>query len=102
MPMKFCPHCGSDIVYKVPAGDNRKRAVCSACGQIHYSNPKIVVGCVPEHEGRVLLCKRAIDPRAGLWTLPAGYMENQETAADGAAREAAEEACARADVGPSF
>ena len=96
--MKFCSNCGSaDIGLRVPDGDNRPRFVCAACGTIHYQNPKIVVGCLPEWEGRVLLCRRAIEPRHGLWTLPAGFLENAETLAAGAVRETVEEARAHVD-----
>ncbi len=78
--MKFCSHCGSPrLALRIPDGDNLPRFVCADCGTIHYQNPKIVVGCLPEWQGRVLLCKRAIEPRYGLWTLPAGFLENGET-----------------------
>lgn len=101
--MKFCSACGSDrIEFRVPEGDALPRFVCAACGTIHYQNPKIVVGCLPEWEGQVLLCRRAIEPRQGLWTLPAGFLENGETIAAGAARETLEEASARVDVGPLY
>ena len=94
--MKFCSHCGSPrIEWRVPQGDTLPRFVCAACGTIHYQNPKVVVGCLPEWEGRVLLCKRAIEPRHGLWTLPAGFLENGETIQAGALRETLEEANAR-------
>lgn len=93
--MKFCSECGGTIELRIPAGDDRKRFVCSACEHIHYVNPRVIVGCLPIHEGQVLLCKRAIEPRRGLWTLPAGFMENGESTADGAARETWEEAEAR-------
>ena len=83
---------------RIPEGDTLERAVCDACGTIHYQNPKIVVGCLPVHGERILICKRAIEPRYGLWTLPAGFMENNETAAEGAAREALEEANARVAI----
>lgn len=83
---------------EVPNGDNRPRHVCLACGAIHYHNPKIVVGCIPVWENKILLCRRAIEPKYGLWTLPAGFMENGETTAEGAARETLEEAGARVDV----
>ena len=76
----------------IPDGDNRHRYVCDACGTIHYQNPNVVTGCIPEWEDRILLCKRAIEPRYGSWTLPAGFMENSETNMQGAARETAEEA----------
>ena len=89
-------------VYKVPPGDDRERLVCADCGFIHYENPKIVVGTVVEHAARVLLCRRAIQPRRGFWTLPAGYLESRETVFDGAKREALEEACAEIEVGDLF
>jgi ADP-ribose pyrophosphatase YjhB (NUDIX family) len=92
--MKFCSHCGSTLTLTVPPGDHLPRFVCKACGAIHYQNPKIVAGCVAEWQGRLLLCKRAIEPRLGFWTLPAGFMENGETTAEAAARESAEEALA--------
>ncbi|MBU0603330.1 MAG: NUDIX hydrolase [Gammaproteobacteria bacterium] len=93
--MKFCAHCGSPVERLVPAGDNRLRHVCPACGCIHYQNPRLVVGTLPVWGDQVLLCRRAIEPRHGYWTLPAGFMENGESAADGALRETMEEACAR-------
>lgn len=93
--MKFCADCGSKVEQRVPVGDNRLRHVCPACGTIHYQNPRMVVGTLPVWEGRVLLCRRAIEPRLGYWTLPAGFLENGESAADGALRETLEEACAR-------
>ncbi len=96
--MNFCPNCGGKVNHQIPEGDDRPRHVCSACGAIHYQNPKLVVGVIPEWEGRILLCRRAIAPREGLWTLPAGYLENGETAADGARRETWEEARARVDA----
>lgn len=89
-------------IYKVPAGDDRERLVCAECGYIHYENPKIVVGSVVVHGDRVLLCRRAIQPRRGFWTLPAGYLEARETVIDGAKREALEEACAEIDVTDLF
>jgi ADP-ribose pyrophosphatase YjhB (NUDIX family) len=97
--MRFCSHCGSDgIALRVPDGDNLPRYVCTACGTIHYQNPKVVVGCLAEWENRVLLCRRAIEPRYGLWTLPAGFLENGETIFAGAARETLEEASARIEL----
>ncbi|MFK8047963.1 MAG: NUDIX hydrolase [Halioglobus sp.] len=93
--MKFCTQCGNSVTLQIPAGDDRERHVCVRCDIIHYSNPKIIVGCVPHFEGKVLLCKRAIEPRKGYWTLPAGFMENGETTPQGAARETWEEAEAR-------
>jgi ADP-ribose pyrophosphatase YjhB (NUDIX family) len=97
--MKFCSHCGQPVTLLVPAGDHRPRHVCTACGTVHYQNPKIVAGCVPEHGGRILLCRRAIEPRLGYWTIPAGFMENDETTQQAAEREAAEEAEARVEIG---
>ncbi|MES9862406.1 MAG: NUDIX hydrolase [Candidatus Thiodiazotropha sp. LLP2] len=96
--MNFCSQCGAKVEVKVPDGDNRPRHVCDACNTIHYHNPKIVVGCIPVWEEKILLCRRAIEPRYGLWTLPAGFMENGETSQEGAARETLEEATARVDV----
>jgi ADP-ribose pyrophosphatase YjhB (NUDIX family) len=88
----------SAFVQKIPEGDTRPRLVCDTCGFIRYDNPKIVVGSVVGHEGRILLCRRAINPRSGFWTLPAGYLELNETTAEGAAREAYEEATARIEI----
>jgi ADP-ribose pyrophosphatase YjhB (NUDIX family) len=93
--MKFCTSCGNTIILLIPEGDDRERHVCSSCEQIHYSNPRVIVGCVPVYEGKILLCKRAIEPRKNYWTLPAGFMENRETTQQGAARETWEEARAR-------
>ena len=90
--MKFCSECGASVRLCVPPGDNLPRYVCDACTTVHYQNPKIVAGCVLEWRGRILLCRRAIEPRHGLWTLPAGFMENSESAVAAAAREALEEA----------
>lgn len=97
--MNYCSHCGNSVIVQVPAGDHLPRHVCGRCGIVHYQNPKIIVGCVPEHGGRILLCRRAIEPRYGYWTIPAGFMENGETLADGAARECLEEAGAVVEVG---
>ncbi len=93
--MNFCSSCGSKVSLLIPVGDNRHRYVCDACGMIHYQNPNIVTGCIPEWEDRILLCKRAIEPRSGTWTLPAGFLENGESSMFGAAREAQEEANAQ-------
>lgn len=93
--MKFCSSCGNTVILRIPAGDDRERFVCSSCEVIHYVNPRVIVGCVPVYEGRVLLCQRAIEPRKDYWTLPAGFMENGETSVQGAARETWEEARAR-------
>src|SRR5256885_9848376 len=100
--MKFCPNCAAPIVKRVPPGDSLPRDVCDACGSVHYQNPKLVVGSVPEWEDRLLLCRRAIEPRYGYWTLPAGFMENGETAAAGAERETREEAGASIELGEAF
>jgi len=100
--MKFCSNCASPVTLKVPAGDNLPRHVCDACNTIHYQNPRMVVGCIPEWEDRILLCRRAIEPRYGLWTVPAGFMENGETTFQGAARETLEEANARVEVGQLY
>jgi len=96
--VKFCSTCGASVSLRIPAGDNRERFVCTRCQTIHYQNPKIVAGCIPEWEGRILLCRRAIEPRYGLWTLPAGFMENGETTEQAAMRETWEEAGARIDI----
>jgi len=97
--MKFCSQCGTaNIRWEVPSGDNRPRHVCGECNEIYYQNPKIVVGCIPEWEDTVLLCRRAIEPRYGFWTLPAGFMENDETTQEAAERETLEEANARVEL----
>jgi len=93
--MNFCSSCGEKVLQKIPDGDNRLRYVCDNCHTIHYENPKIVTGCIPEWEDRILLCRRAIEPRYGLWTLPAGFMENGESNREGAERETFEEANAK-------
>ena len=100
--MKFCPNCAALLVRRVPPGDALPRDVCDACGSVHYVNPKLVVGTLPEWEGRVLLCRRAIEPRYGYWTLPAGFMENGETTGEGALRETLEEAGARVELVAAF
>ena len=96
--IKHCRVCGSATQYRVPADDNRERAICGACGEIHYENPLNVVGTVPVWGEQVLLCRRNIEPRYGLWTLPAGFMELGETTAEGAVRETEEEAGARIEL----
>jgi ADP-ribose pyrophosphatase YjhB (NUDIX family) len=100
--MNYCSQCGARVTLRIPEGDSLPRHVCDACGAIHYQNPRMIVGCIPEWEDRILLCRRAIEPRHGLWTVPAGFMENGETMADGAAREALEEAVARVEIGPLY
>lgn len=89
--MKFCPDCGATLTRKVPEADDRPRFVCDSCAAIHYQNPQMVVGAIVETDGRVLLCRRAIEPARNKWTLPAGYLENGETLQEGAARETFEE-----------
>jgi ADP-ribose pyrophosphatase YjhB (NUDIX family) len=100
--MKFCANCGAHVVQRVPPGETLVRWVCEHCGDIHYQNPKLVIGTVPEHEGRVLLCRRAIEPRYGYWTLPAGFMENDETTGQAALRETLEEAGATIELQEPF
>ena len=100
--LKFCSNCAATVVHRIPPGDNKPRYLCESCGEIHYQNPKLVVGCVPVWEDRLLLCRRAIEPRYGYWTLPAGFMENDETAGEGALRETLEEAGARVQLGEPF
>ena len=96
--MKFCSNCGHEVVVTIPPGDHLPRFVCEHCGTIHYQNPRIIAGCIAEWQGGILLCRRAIEPRAGFWTLPAGFMENHETTEQAAAREAAEEALADVEI----
>jgi ADP-ribose pyrophosphatase YjhB (NUDIX family) len=100
--MRYCSECGASISLRVPEHDDRPRHVCDGCGTIHYRNPKLVIGAIPEWGGELLLCRRAIEPRRGLWTLPAGFMENGETLHEGAARETLEEANARVEIGPLY
>lgn len=100
--MKFCSVCGHEVIARIPPGDNRERFVCYQCGTIHYQNPRNVVGTVPVWGEQVLLCRRAIEPRYGYWTLPAGFMEMVETTAEAAARETLEEAGARVEVQTLF
>jgi ADP-ribose pyrophosphatase YjhB (NUDIX family) len=104
--MKFCSECASPVALSIPAGDNRPRYVCASCATIHYENPKMVLGSIPvwERDGQlqVLLCKRAIEPRLGYWTLPAGFMENNETTSEAAMRETVEEAGANIELGKLF
>jgi len=104
--MKFCSECAHPVTVAIPDGDNRPRYVCTNCGTIHYQNPKLVIGSIPvwERDGelKVLLCKRAIEPRYGYWTLPAGFMENEETTGEAAQRETEEEAGANVALGNLF
>ncbi len=96
--MKYCSVCGGELRLGIPEGDNRERHICDRCNTVHYRNPKVVVGCIAHWEDRVLMCRRAIEPRYGLWTVPAGFLENGETTYLGAARETLEEANARVDI----
>jgi len=93
--MNYCANCGAPVRLGVAPGDDRSRYICDACRTVHYENPKMVVGCIPEWDDQILLCRRAIEPRHGLWTIPAGYLENGETLSDGTRRETIEEAGAR-------
>lgn len=90
--MKFCCHCGDLLARHIPAGDNRPRHICRGCNSVHYENPKLLVGTVAYRGDAVLLCRRAFAPAQNLWTLPAGFMENDETSSEGAVRETWEEA----------
>jgi ADP-ribose pyrophosphatase YjhB (NUDIX family) len=102
-PIKHCKNCGNAVVYQIPDdGDTKQRAVCPKCKTVHYDNPLNVVGTIPYWGDQVLLCKRNIEPRWGKWTLPAGFMELQETVAEGAARETIEEAGAQFEMGDFF
>lgn len=96
--MKFCSNCGAPVEQRVPQGDDRERHVCAKCDTIHYSNPRIITGSLPIYSDQVLLCRRAIQPRLGYWTLPAGFMENGETSLQGALRESWEEARAQLEI----
>ena len=100
--IRHCKACGAATEYRIPADDNRERATCTGCGAVHYENPLNVVGTVPAWQDQVLLCRRNIEPRHGFWTLPAGFMELGETAAEGALRETVEEAGAHIELGPLF
>lgn len=98
--MKYCSTCGAGVERRIPTGDQVLRFVCLSCETVHYQNPKVVVGCVPEDDaGRILICRRAIEPRHGFWTVPAGFMENGETLQQAAARESLEEALADVEIG---
>ncbi|MBA0767743.1 hypothetical protein Gotri_016601 [Gossypium trilobum] len=96
--IKFCQGCGGPAKHEIPDGEEKIRAICTLCGKIAYQNPKMVVGCLIEHDRKILLCKRNIEPSLGLWTLPAGYLEIGESAAEGAIRETWEEAGAEVEV----
>ena len=96
--MKYCCHCRAELVHAIPEGDDRYRYICRACDTVHYQNPRIVAGCLPVWGEQILLCKRAIEPRLGYWTLPAGFMELGETTAEAGRRETLEEANARVEI----
>ena len=96
--MNFCSHCGNSVHVAIPEGDNRPRHICDSCGTVHYQNPRIIAGCLPVFEDKVLLCRRAIEPRLGFWTLPAGFMENGESTEEAALRETYEEAVAEVEI----
>ena len=99
--MNYCSHCGSDqLELRIPQGDHRARQICESCAKIHYTNPKMVVGCLIVKEGEVMLCRRGIEPRMGYWNLPCGYLENGETVQQGALREVHEETGAHVALGP--
>ena len=100
--MNYCTQCGAAIELRIPPGDSHTRHVCTGCGEIHYQNPKLIVGCVAEWQGEILLCRRAIEPRFGFWTLPAGFMENGESTTQAALRETLEEACAHIAIDELF
>ena len=96
--MKYCSKCGNKVILKIPEGDSHQRFVCLTCDTIHYQNPRMIVGCIPVWQDRILLCKRAIDPKYGKWTVPAGFLENNETAEQGAIRETEEESGANVKI----
>lgn len=96
--MSFCLQCGYEAYLEIPTGDQKHRLVCRQCGYIHYENPKVICGALALWDNKVLLCKRAIEPRYGFWTLPAGFMELNETMEQGAARETMEEAEAEVEI----
>lgn len=102
LEINFCPSCGAAVELRCPDDDNRPRHICTACGAIHYQNPKMVIGSIPEWEDKILLCRRAIEPRHGLWTLPGGFMENGESTTEAAIRETLEEADARVEIGDLY
>src|ERR1700740_636989 len=100
--MKFCCNCAAPVVKRVPPGDNLPRWVCDQCGEVHYQNPRLGVGSIPEYQGKLLLCRRAIEPRYGYWTLPAGFMEDDENASQAARREQLDETGAAVELGAPF
>ncbi|MGB7391856.1 NUDIX hydrolase [Marinomonas sp.] len=100
--MRFCPQCGHAVNMIIPENDNRVRAVCPNCEHIDYDNPRLITGTIPMYQGKLLLCRRNIEPRFGYWTLPAGFMENQETTSEGALRETLEESGSHAICRQAF
>ncbi len=100
--VRYCSLCGATVSRRIPRGDNVMRHVCDECETVHYQNPKVVAGCIVTWQDRILLCKRAIEPRYGLWTIPAGFMELGETVQAAAARETMEEACAAVEIDHLF
>ena len=100
--MKYCSHCATELEFRIPDGDNRARHICPACNRIFYLNPRIVAGTIPVLDGKILLCRRAIEPRKGYWTLPAGFMENGESTEQAAVRETLEEAQASVSLRSLF
>lgn len=102
LEISFCPSCGAAVELRCPDDDNRLRHICTACGTIHYQNPRMVIGSIPEWEDSILLCRRAIEPRHGLWTLPGGFMENGESTTEAAIRETLEEANAHIAIGDLY
>lgn len=100
--MNFCNRCAGPLSSEIPEGDNRTRDVCQKCGEIHYQNPKVIVGCIPIWQGKILLCRRNIEPKFGLWTLPAGFLEVGETMEEGALRETYEESLAEVELTELF
>jgi len=100
--MKYCSQCGESVSLRIPDGDRLERYICDSCNTIHYQNPRIITGTIPVRHGKILLCKRAIEPKYGLWTLPAGFMENDETTIEGAVRETHEETMADVTIDHLF
>ena len=97
--MNFCSNCGSDqIEFRIPEGDTFQRFICNNCGTIYYDNPRVIVGCLPTYEDKIMLCKRSIQPQQGLWNLPAGFLEKGEKPEEGAIRETYEESLARVEL----
>ncbi len=99
---KYCPTCGAAVERKIPPGDDRVRHICTRDGEVFYFNPRVVVGCIAEHAGKILMCRRAIEPRSGFWTPPAGFLELGESAAQAGVRETREEAMAEVEIGELF